>query len=114
MKNRFVLCVGAAVMLTTAFAWNPQTLADGRSVLAAVWEAARPPRGVTASFYFHQKQWLADARTLASTLNYLYESTPEEPAAPGFLTRGEAQLLTRADHSSNGPASHGLTRIDSI
>jgi len=73
-------------------------------VAAGVCRLALPPKGVTRGFYFHKNQWLADARTLAASAQFLWECWSARADAGG--DSGPASgLLTLADGAREAGAA---------
>ena len=77
MKKRIRSAMAALVCVCLFLVLSPNLFRD--SGLAWFnWDSVTGPR----NFYFAKRQWLADARTIAAAIRYLYESNIASPANP--------------------------------
>jgi hypothetical protein len=109
MKRFTHLFLAASVAGAITVGVAPSQVKEEAVMFAGLWQLARPPKAMTRDFYFGERQWLADARSMAAALQFLWDSgrhggVVHGGVAPGLMAGQPEELLTHENGSSNRPA----------
>jgi hypothetical protein len=105
MKQRILIVTTALVSLCLFIHFSPPPLANTR--LGWInWQSLTGG----SNFYFKRRQWLADVRTIAAGVRYLYESRTASQIEPADVVNAPHSLPVRPGIS--GKIS-GIERTDS-
>jgi hypothetical protein len=102
MKQRILTVFVALVSAFFFIKLSPATLQNGR--LAWInWDSLTGKH----SFYFKKRQWLADVRTIAAGVRYLYEDRMAGQNRPMDVVKAASSPPTRLEVSTNHLGSNG-------
>jgi|GEM_PF-6317350 len=107
MKRFLHLLSAAAVAAAISVCVAPSLVKDEAITVAGLWTLARPAQCVPSDFYFSEKQWLADARSVVAAVQFLWEIRQSSSSIPApsssALAAAEMPLLTHANIASDPP-----------